>query len=232
MADLTQIAPNAGVARQPSRDAGASAIGFRGLAEAHGEASDAPARLLADWVRDFLTRPHPDLGRPGHVCPFTAQAARLDSIRIGIAALDGSDRAALRAAMKAAMREFEAIPCARAGRQFRTVIVGFPNCRDAAGIAALKQVQRAMRHHSTVFGKMIGLFGPESQHEGLVNPAFRSQRSPIPALAIRMLVEKDAPFVVRNPLLVPIYLLSFPLGGPRRLLASVRARSQTRVRRL
>ena len=66
---------------------------------------------------------------------------------------------------------------------------------------------------------MIGLFEPNSQAEGLLNPAFRPLRSPVPALAIRMLVEQDAPFVVRNPLLAPVYIAKFPFAGTRRLLS-------------
>jgi hypothetical protein len=41
-------------------------------------------------------------------------------------------------------------------------------------------------------------------------------------LAIRLLVENDAPFVLRNPLLAPIYLAKFPLKGSRRLVAALR----------
>jgi hypothetical protein len=81
-----------------------------------------------------------------------------------------------------------------------------------------------MRHHSTRRGKMIGLFGPDSQHKGLLNPAFRSQRCRVPALAIRMLVEKDAPFVARNPRLLPIYLATFPVDGFKRLAKLLYAR--------
>ena len=188
---------------------------------------DAPAdaRVLADWVRQYLMRPHPDLGRIGHVCPFTAKAARLALLRIGISPLRPVDRGDILATMRHAMRAFHALPSTRATRVFRTVMVGFPNCAGADGIAALHHVQNAMRHHSLVGAKMIGLFEPGSQATGLINPEFRPLRSPVPVLAIRMLVEQDAPFVARNPLLAPIYVLKFPLAGTRRLL-HIRAERQ------
>lgn len=186
-------------------------------------AADPAARTLAGWVRGYLMRPHPDLGRPGHVCPFTAQAARLSLLRIGVSPLDSADEAAILRTMRGTLAAFDTMPCKRSARLFRTVIVGFPACADAAGITTLRRVQNAMRHHSIVRARMIGLFEPTSEATGLINPAFRPLRSPVPALAIRMLVVQDAPFVLRNPLLLPVYLLKFPFDGTRRLLQGVLA---------
>lgn len=195
----------------------AEPLRLKGLDESCTSAADATARALGDWVRAYLMQPHPRLGRSGHVCPFTAQAARLSLLRIGISPLGGGDRPAVLRTMQEALRAFDALPCQRSARLFRTVIIGFPRCTDAAGVATLRAVQNALRHHSIVRAKMIGLFEPNSQAEGLINPQFRPLRSPVPALAIRMLVEQDAPFVARNPLLVPIYLAKFPIAGTRRL---------------
>ena len=39
---------------------------------------------LIGWVEGYLMAAHPDLGRTGAVCPFTRQAARLDTVRLGI----------------------------------------------------------------------------------------------------------------------------------------------------
>ena len=69
---------------------------------------------------------------------------------------------------------------------------------------------------------MVGFFEPNSEDRGLINPDFRPLRAPIPLLAIRLLVENDAPFVLRNPLLAPIYLAKFPFKGSRRLVAALR----------
>ena len=66
---------------------------------------------------------------------------------------------------------------------------------------------------------MIGLFEPHSNDKGLINPDFRPLRAPVPLLAIRSLVENDAPFVLRNPRLAPIYLFKHPISGPRKLLS-------------
>ena len=197
------------------------------LVAAESPSADPAARAIAGWVRGYLMRPHPELGRAGHVCPFTAQAARLSLVRIGTSPLADGDDAAILATMREAMRAFDTMPCTPATRIFRTVIVAFPRCADAAGIQALHRVQNAMRHHSIVRARMIGLFEPASEANGLINPNFRPLRSPVPALAIRMLVEQDAPFVLRNPLLAPIYLAKHPIAGTRRLLDAALRRPTT-----
>jgi hypothetical protein len=204
-------------------DPDAEALTLLGFDAAEAPDAEDSIRTIADWVRTYLMRPHADLGRTGHVCPFTAQSARLSLIRIGTSPLGTGEVAAVVRTMKAAMRAFDALPCKRPARIFRTIIVVFPNCADAAGIETLRAAQNALRHHSIVYGKMIGLFEPQSQATGLLNPAFRPLRAPVPVLAIRMLVEQDAPFVRRNPLLLPIYLLKFPFVGVKRLHQSFRA---------
>jgi len=182
---------------------------------ASGATADAGQRI-ADWVRAYLMRPHTDLGRAGAVCPYTPIAARSGLVRIGASAARDED--AVFADMRRAVAAFEAMECTRAQRQFRSVIVGFPHCGGDEGRARLKRVQNRLRSESTRRGKMIGLFEPFSNDKGLLNPDFRPLRSPLPLLAIRSLVENDAPFVLRNPRLAPIYLLKFPVSGTRKLL--------------
>jgi hypothetical protein len=194
-------------------------------ADADTPVGDGPPRAvvpIAFWVRTYLMRPHADLGRSGDVCPFTAGAARLDTVRIGVSGAAAGDDATILAIMNEAVRALDAIPCARLMRMFRTIIIGFPNCVDDAGLRVLKRVQNRLRPHSIFRGKMIGFFEPASGDKGLINSAFRPMRSPLPLLAVRSLVEQDAPFVVRNPLLTPIYLAKFPRRGWHRLIGALR----------
>lgn len=180
------------------------------------------AARIADWMRAFLMRPHPDLGRVGAVCPYTAIAARADLIRIAWS--PARDEGEIHAQMRTALRTFEALPASRAQRPFRTVIVGFPFCDDEMGKSALKRVQNRLRPESIYRGKMIGLFEPDSEATGLINPDFRPLRSPLPLLAIRTLVDNDAPFVARNPRLAPIYLWKFKATGLRKMIALLLSR--------
>jgi hypothetical protein len=40
--------------------------------------------MLRSWVESYLMRGHDDLGRTGAVCPFTKQAAKLDTVRLAV----------------------------------------------------------------------------------------------------------------------------------------------------
>ena len=53
-------------------------------AKARAGAAEPALATLLGWVEDYLMRAHADLGRSGAVCPFTRQAARLDTVRLAI----------------------------------------------------------------------------------------------------------------------------------------------------
>lgn len=203
-------------------DASGSLLSFADAKARAGEAGPALATLL-DWIEDYLMRGHADLGRSGAVCPFTRQAARLDTVRLGISAAGPAEEEAAFALIRAGFRALEAIPAKPGMAHFRTVIIGFPACSGADGIAMLKRVQKRHKLYSLARHRMIGLMYAESDAPGLWNPQFRPLRAPLPVLAIRHMVEHDAPFAARHPLLLLPYLARFPLAGTRRLIAHLRA---------
>jgi hypothetical protein len=176
-------------------------------------------RLVAGWMTSYLMASHPDLGRPGEVCPFTSRAHRLDTIRIGISLGTGDDIAFIKKDMQDCLRQFSDIACDEATRHLRTVVVGFPNLNDGDGIA-LRAAQGHLKWRCLWRGLMIGRFHPGSDDEGLWNRDFRPMRSPIPLLAIRHLVRNDAPFALRNPVLLASYLCRYSLSAPKHLLTN------------
>ncbi|MDP9631917.1 UNVERIFIED_ORG: hypothetical protein J2W85_003996 [Ensifer adhaerens] len=178
---------------------------------------------LLDWVDSYLMNGHPDLGRTGAVCPFTRQAAKIDTVRLAISDARAEDEDTAFALIRGAFGELEAIPCKPAMKHFRTVIVGFPGCADADGIAMLKRIQRRHRFYSLARARMIGMMHAGSEDRGLWNPDFRPLRSPMPVLAIRHLVENDAPFAALHPALMVAYLARFPIKGTRRLVNHFRS---------
>jgi hypothetical protein len=173
---------------------------------------------LAGWVKNYLMRPHVALGRDGDVCPYTAQAARLDTIRLGWCEARPEELARINSYMTSCFKLFEEIPCPKTMRHFRTIIVGFPNCNSEAGLAGLRQAQRALRRHTLLRPRMLGFFHSGANEKGLRNPAFRPMRAPFSIFAIREMVEYDAPFIARSPLAMPVYLARFKLTGVRRII--------------
>lgn len=197
---------------------------FFGMKDVRDAAQDADMERLCDWVETYLMNGHPDLGRTGAVCPFTRQAARIDTVRLAISHARTEDEDKAFALIRGAFGELEAIPCKPAMKHFRTVIVGFPGCADADGIAMLKRIQRRHRFYSLARARMIGMMHAGSEDRGLWNPDFRPLRSPMPVLAVRHLVENDAPFAALHPALMVAYLARFPIKGTRRLVDHLRSR--------
>lgn len=196
---------------------------FIGMKEA-GEIADSEMTILQGWVESYLMNGHPELGRTGAVCPFTRQAARIDTARLAICHARADDEDKAFALIRGAFGELEAIPCKPAMKHFRTVIVGFPDCADPDGIAMLKRIQRRHRFYSLARARMIGMMHVGSEDRGLWNPNFRPLRSPMPVLAIRHLVENDAPFAALHPALMVAYLARFPIKGTHRLFNHFRSR--------
>ena len=167
---------------------------------------------------------HQDLGRIGDVCPFTARGSRLDTLRFGVSLATGAEVAEIRRLMLEAFEAFDHIDHPPRMGHYRSVIVGFPNCTDAVGLKALESVQKTLRFKALRRHRMVGLFHADTDATGLWNPAFRPLRSPIPLLAIRLLVENDAAFALRHAMLIPVYLQRFKVAGGRRMLAHLTRR--------
>jgi hypothetical protein len=200
------------------------------LSQARNSRDPAMATLL-DWIETYLMRGHPDLGRDGAVCPFTRQAGRLDCVRLGIDAAGSDQEEAVFARVRDSLAALEAIPAAPAMAHFRTVIIGFPECGSREGTAMLRRVQARNTFYTLKRNRMIGLMHAESEAPGLWNEAFRPLRAPLPVLAVRHLVEHDAPFAVQNPLLLLPYIARFRLAGLKRLYAHLRPASRAQPRR-
>jgi hypothetical protein len=211
--------------RDADRDTGGLALlSMRQLADANFTSTISPELLsvyqsIAQWISSYLMSTHPELGRPGDVCPFTAQAYRLDTIRIGVCDATGSDVSIITSRMRPCFQHLALIPCAESMQHFRTIIVGFPKLEEAKGFEALKIAQAKLKIYSLARGLMIGRFYAGANDPGLWNADFRPMRSPIPLLAIRHLVENDVSFVIRHPLLLPTYLWKYSRAAPKRLLA-------------
>jgi len=174
-------------------------------------------RQIAGWVTSYLMNSHPDLGREGDVCPFTAHAARINTIRVAI--YDGalSDIRGIILTMRDACRQVRTMPCPGSMRHFTTAIVGFPHARTYDDMETLLAVKRKLKFYTMWRGLMVGQFDEGSEVKGLWNPDFRPMRSPMPLLAIRHLVENDTAFVVQHPLSAPKYLMQFPLAAIKKL---------------
>jgi hypothetical protein len=159
--------------------------------------TSAPAIVLK-WLREFVARPNPQLGRAGSVCPFVPNSLQLDSIRITELSpeklgLDGlckifSDYRDLFLATE---------PTGGPEALNKAFLVAFPSlsASGTSGIALLNEVESRLKRSFIEKGMMLGEFDPTNQAHGLRNPDFRPFQSPVPLLGMRHMVEADLPFM-------------------------------------
>lgn len=187
-----------------ARDAGDARLdAARGLLRRGSEVERAdpagsPLRGILAWVREFLARAHPDLGRSGPVCPFTPAALALDTI--WLAEIGGGEADAARIADLVGLYRdlfLELEPREGSGAINKAMLLVFPSL-GADGARAIDAVQAELKPRFVDVGLMLGEFHADNDSPGLRNPDFRPLRSPIPMLAIRHMVESDLPFLRRD----------------------------------
>ena len=157
-------------------------------------------RVVADWIKTFVARPHRDLGRVGPVCPFVPVAWEhktlwlaaersagrsapeiiqlIDSYkRLLLAAqpVDGDD-----ANYKSIVVVFTDLPAAQAKDFFSGVLqqIGVPSYADD--------------------GLVMGPFYEGNDGTAIYNPNFRPFTSPVPFLLMRRAVISDWKFFLNN----------------------------------
>lgn len=202
------------------------------IGEAERAAGNCPMlATLVKWVDSYPMNPHPDLGRGGAVCPYTRLAKRNDTIRFRVLPYTALDEAMTLSLVRDALSQLANIPAATPEQHLQVIILGFPHCDSAAGVAMLHRVMKRLRWRAMFSLRMMGLMYPGAESGGLWNPEFRPLAAPMPVIAVRRLVESDAPFISRQHLQWVPYLLRYGLGGAKRL-ASYRRYASRRARLL
>jgi hypothetical protein len=171
---------------------------------------------MRDWATSYLASPHPDLGREGPVCPFTAASISKEMFWVGC--MDASDLTVEdveRTVADMIIRFHRMPPTEGPDSTLKTLLVLFPAVTD---YSLIDEAQRRLKLASVATGLMIGQFYPGCEKPGIRNPGFRPLRSPLALLAIRHMVSSDFPFLAEKAEWIEEYLKKFAPAIP----ASVR----------
>jgi hypothetical protein len=154
--------------------------------------------LIVDWVRNFLSKPHAELGRTGPVCPFTPQALNLDTIWLTEIADPNPDQERIAQIIGNYRDVFLQLePKNGPSAINKAILIVFPFLGES-GATLIDEVQASLKKRFVDVGLMLGEFHLANESPGLRNEKFRPLRSPIPMLAIRHMVESDLPFMRRS----------------------------------
>ncbi len=185
------------------------------------DAENAPDSALGstvNWIRDFLARPHRDVGRAGPVCPFTPMALELDTIWLAEIAGSEPDPQSIQDAVEQCRQVFLETEPREGSMAINKVFMVVFSGLGASDAPLIDAIQTRMKPNFVEVGLMLGEFHANNETPGLRNPDFRPLRSPIPMLVMRHMVESDLPFLKREldaPQVRGAYLRSYlrRLGG-------------------
>ncbi|MBD2616439.1 hypothetical protein VF14_23680 [Nostoc linckia z18] len=151
---------------------------------------------ILEWVKTFLGKPHPLLGRPGAVCPFVPHSIRTNSIRLAVIRSKDLYPEQIENLVKRYRDIFlEMDAKEQESRISKAFLLIFPDIDIEDAPKIIDSIQQKLKPLFVESGLMIGEFHKRNQSPGLHNPDFRPLRSPVPLLAIRFMVEADLPFL-------------------------------------
>jgi hypothetical protein len=151
---------------------------------------------IMEWVKNFLGRPHPNLGRPGAVCPFVPLSLKSNSIRLAVIRTKNLYPEQLEEVVGRYRDIFLEIDVKERGLVMnKAFLLIFPDVHTEDAPKEIDSIQQKLKPLFVESGLMIGEFHKRNETPGLHNPKFRPLRSPIPLLAIRFMVEADLPFL-------------------------------------
>ena len=156
---------------------------------------------VTQWMRNYLAKPHPQLGRNGPVCPFVPVSLELDTVwlcEVSEPGLTADDITQIITEYRDVFLRTEPIAMPMALQ--KSFLVVFPRLQDSGseGAALVDKVQYNLKRSFVEMGLMIGEFHLSNESPGLRNPDFRPLRCPVPMLAIRHMVGSDFPFLARK----------------------------------
>jgi hypothetical protein len=149
------------------------------------------------WVRQYLGRPHPQLGRAGAVCPFAQPALDTDQLRVTISDDDGASRTRLRALLLEHAAAFAARLRDGSPSMYASLVVVFPRIPEDR-FHLLDQLHDELKTSLMTSDIMVSPFHPKSERPALWNPAFHVLRAPFAGFAFRKMDVRDIVFVASN----------------------------------
>eukprot|EP00128_Syssomonas_multiformis_P014837 Colp12_sorted_trinity150504_noHs@1235 len=149
------------------------------------------------YVRDFLAKSHPLVGRPGPTCPFVPLALRKNLCFLSVVNTGpGTTRRSLVKFVRSYLTRFQEIE-PRTGKDavYKAVILVFPDIAVEDAFEYIDGVQNELKEEFVENGLMIGEFHMYNNTPGMRNPDWYPLRTPYPSLAMRHMVPTDLVFL-------------------------------------
>lgn len=176
-------------------------------------AHDQTYEVVRQWLASYITRPHPELGRRGPVCPFVAQALATDSISF-VACRFGSERnlERMNLAIEQGIKRFRELVREGENPDLLSLVVVFPDL-EPEHWHLIDEGHRASKTRAVENGLMLGQFHPLCDAPAAHNSTFAVNRAPIPLIVIRRMAQHDFLFLEHDPVWLDHYKAALARRG-------------------
>jgi hypothetical protein len=179
---------------------------------------------IADWIKDFVVKPHKDLGRAGTVCPFVPGSLERKVLWLApehIADRTNTDVVELVGRYKRVLQE--ARPTGGDDALYKVIVVVFPDlpADRAQGVFDNVLQQLAVSSYADD-GILFGPYYQGNETPAIYNPRFRPFQSPVPFLFVRYGVIGDWKSFVDNEQMLDLWARRYGESAVRTLVAELR----------
>jgi hypothetical protein len=168
-------------------------------------------RAVADWIKTFIAKPHPDLGRAGPVCPFVPWALDHRTLWLApeqIADRDTADVAELMNGYKDLFLNTQPIDGENAIT--KVIVVVFTDLPPERGQSVFDDVLQQLAVPSYAdSGNLFGPFYEGNKGTAIYNSNFRPFQAPVPFLFVRNGVISDWKFFLDNDEMLTLWARRF-----------------------
>lgn len=184
------------------------------LLERQNAQETATLRAVAQWSRDYLTRPHPQVGRPGPTCPWVDKSIRQRLYYLTLFPEAHLREDEVEQTLLLLLKHFlELPPTGLRQGQFKAIVTIFPGLPLDLEAEFISGLHERIKPAFVKQGLMLGEFYPSCTKTGLHNQDWYPLRSSPPLLVIRSMVRPDIAFLHSDSRFVQAYLDTFQQDG-------------------
>jgi len=157
-------------------------------------------RVVADWAKTFVARPHKNLGRAGPVCPFVPPAFEHGTLKLAAERIGGRGLPDVVQLINGYKKLFLNIQSDHdADANFKSVLIVFTDLSADRAKGFFDDVLQHLGAPSYVEdGLVLGGFYERNDGAAIYNPNFRPFTAPVPFLLMRHAVISDWKFFLDN----------------------------------
>lgn len=147
------------------------------------------------WMSDYISAPHPEIGRQGPICPFVAPSRKNRTMELRIRFVGNSPTIELIEEIgRSSLKEFDLISWQGRNPMLRAMVIAMPDLAPE-DTPLLDEAQVRIKSEFVENGLMVGQFHQNCTVPAARNEGFAVSKAPVPVLAIRKIALHDIFFL-------------------------------------